>query len=75
METADGRIRHLLIVCSILAFVESQAKFVLGRRWCPFKDTYYMAILKNLFLLINEVSKTKDQSGPFVFQNLLGGVL
>lgn len=27
-ETADGRIRHLLIVCNILAFVRNQAKFV-----------------------------------------------
>lgn len=72
-ETADGRIRHLLIVCSILAFVENQAKFVLRRRWCPFNNTHYMAILNNLILLINKVSKTKDQSGPFVFMSLLAG--
>lgn len=27
-ETADGRIRHLLILCSFPAFVENQAKLV-----------------------------------------------
>lgn len=32
METADGKIRHLLIVCSVLAFVENQAKFVCVRK-------------------------------------------
>lgn len=32
-----------------------------------------MAILNNRFLLINEVSKTKEQSGPFVFLSLLEG--
>lgn len=41
--------------------------------WCPFKDTHYIEILNNLFLLINEVSKTKDRSGPFVFPSLLEG--
>lgn len=30
-----------------------------------------MTMLNNLFLLINKVSKTKDQSGPFVFLSLL----
>lgn len=58
-ETKDGRIRHLLILCTILAFVENQAKFVLGRMWCPFKDTHYIAILYNLLLLINKVSKNQ----------------